>query len=575
MLHLSSTPRTTICLLAFAFALSSGDPTTAHAGEPFDRARSGIGWTMTRLDLDVTVDAAGRQTRLKGTARLRLDLDESYGPTLAVNVRRAVMRWVSLETTSANAQIETGLRRSEFPESRFATLRFDEMRTQGDEIDIRFELHSRGRADQFVTHPEFAMASWTEAWHPFAAPRLDRGERYTSKLVAIPGTTTLRLPAGWISHSDGTLTSRDAGNDGTVDVYSIGAEGTTAMARSYVAGRYTSEIRESHGRTVSVCLLGEHALSVEDLADKLGKIMEAQEAKLGPFPFPVYAVTEAPDAVSDAWYASSQQSFIVAKSSAFGYAHGNLPLWAHEMCHGWWGNTVSTHGPGSKVCSESLAQFGAVIAIEALEGRDAMVEFLEFSRSGYSSYQCAKGYFELVREGVDSPLSQLGNSGSSADVTHNLANSKGMWVYHMLRDTLGDDRFYATLRSLVDRYTHAHMSLDDVRHAFIAAAPDAKLERFFAQWLDRGGAPILDATWKPSKDGAFEIELSQVDTTDPFHLDVEIEISFADGETRRETIELRGARATTVIRTEAAIERIRLDPDRRLLIWREAYGPRP
>lgn len=573
MIPIARTARIAICLPLLV--LVGGGMLPAHAKESPDPILGGVGWTMTRLDLDVTLAPAERQIRLTGTARLRLDMEESYGPTVAVNTRRAVMRWVSLETPSGKAKIETGIQRDEFPASRIATVRFDEKRKRGDEIEIRFELHSRGRADQLVTHPEFAMASWTEAWHPFAAPRLDRGERYTSRLAAVAGTTTLRLPTGWISYSDGKLTSRESTDEGTIDTYTVGEDGTTPIARSYVAGRYTSQVREIQGRQVSVYLLGEHALSVDDLADKIGKVMAAQEAELGPFPFPTYGVAEAPNAVSDAWYASSQQSFIVAKSSAFGYAHGNLPLWSHEMCHGWWGNTVSTHGPGSKVCSESLAQFGALIAIEAIEGRDAMVEFLEFSRSGYSSYQCAKGYFELMRDGVDHPLSQLGNSEASGDVTHNLANSKGMWVYYMLRETIGEDRFYSTLRSLIDRFAHAHMSLDDVRAAFLAAAPDANLERFFAQWFDRNGAPVLDATWKPLGDGAFEIELSQADTDDPYHLDVEVEITLADSRTRRETIHLRDASASKIIRTESAMEKLELDPDRRLLIWRETYGPRP
>ena len=116
----------------------------------------------------------------------------------------------------------------------------------------------------------------------------------------------------------------------------------------------------------------------------------------------------------------------MAKSDAFEYEHGNVPLWAHEMCHAWWGNTVGTQGPGSKMAGEALAQFGVLTALEAMEGREAVVEFLEFSRSGYSPTQCARGYFGLVDDGNDHPLAKLGNSSLSGGQTHNLVDSKGL-----------------------------------------------------------------------------------------------------------------------------------------------------
>lgn len=547
---------------------------TARAGDSQDPASMGVGWTMTRLDLDVTLDPQKRQIRLSGTACLRLEMDKSFGPTLAVNTRDNVMRWVACDGP-AGARIEMGRKVSTFPAAGFADVRFETPRRKGDEIEIRFELHSRGRGMQFVTHPAYGMASWTEAWYPFAIPRLDRGERFTARLVSVPGRTTLRLPSGWISHSDGMLESRDRADAGTIDVYVVGGTATPAPARSYVAGAFTARTLEANGRTISVCLLGKHEFPVDRLAELLGETMRAQEAKLGPFPFAAYGVAEAPDAISNDWYAASQQTFIVARSEAFGYAHGNLPLWSHEMCHAWWGNTVSTAGDGSKMCGEALAQVGALIAIEAIEGREAMVEFLEFSREGYSSLQCARGYFELMRDGIDHPLALLGASGLDGNATHNLADSKGMWVYHMLRERIGEQRFHATLRSLIARFGGRQMSLDDVRNAFVAAAPEAELERFFEQWLDREGAPVIDVTSTRKDAATLVVELHQAGPGEPYALDLELDLVLVDGTKRRERVALRESSASIDVRTTSDIASVVLDPDRRLLIWREAYGPRP
>jgi aminopeptidase N len=272
------------------------------------------------------------------------------------------------------------------------------------------------------------------------------------------------------------------------------------------------------------------------------------------------------------WYAASQQGLIFARSTGFRYEGGNLPLFAHEMAHGWWGNLVGTDGPGSILCSESLAQYGAVIAIETLEGVDARNEFLRYSRTGYSGLQCANGYFYMWREGHDKPMRDLESGGWD----HNLSDAKGHWVYHMLRHRVGDEVFFATLRGMIEDFAGLPMTLDDMRAAFIAAAPDQSLEAFFTQWLDRAGAPVLDFDWWAIENGkGVRIDIAQTQPGEPFHLDLDVEIEFLDGDPRTEVIELREMTQTFRIETDKRPVAIRLDPRYRQLIWRPEYGPRP
>ena len=109
------------------------------------------------------------------------------------------------------------------------------------------------------------------------------------------------------------------------------------------------------------------------------------EDKWGSYPYPGVAIAEVPQNAGS-FGASSEQGFIMVKPHFLNVPGGNLPLFAHEAAHGWWGNTVGTSDPSSLLCSESLAQYGAVIAIEATEGREAATDFLRFSRAGYRRY---------------------------------------------------------------------------------------------------------------------------------------------------------------------------------------------
>ena len=84
--------------------------------------------------------------------------------------------------------------------------------------------------------------------------------------------------------------------------------------------------------------------------------------------------------------------------------------------------------------------------------------------------QCASGYFELCRTGRDKALAELV---SGVDTDHTLADAKGHWVFHMLRRRVGDERFFATMRGLIDRFGGKSMTLAALREVFVEAAPAA------------------------------------------------------------------------------------------------------
>jgi aminopeptidase N len=272
----------------------------------------------------------------------------------------------------------------------------------------------------------------------------------------------------------------------------------------------------------------------------------------------------------------------MARTSMFDAPGGNLPLFAHEAAHSWWGNAVSTTGPGSRMGSEALAQYGAVLAIEALEGHAAVRDFLDFSRPGYNPLQCALGYFHIWRQGEDVALGVLDDGPSD----HNLSDSKGMWFYNMTRHRIGDAAFFAALRKLQTDFATRPMRVSDIRAAFQAAAPaDTGLATFLSQWLDRTGAPVLDVDWwslrrdapsgREQGPGAVELRIRQRQPGEPYVLPLEVLLTLRDSSTMLDTVHLRERDQTFKLELPRRAIDLRVDPGRKVLMWRPEYGERP
>jgi aminopeptidase N len=513
--------------------------TTAAAGPASDRAVAAQ-WSMTRLDLDLLIDTAAQQ--LEGDAEIHLRLDDRRASSVTLTIGEAARIvavtggagvTASVDTNGAEAVVAVGPHRA------------------GDDVVLHVRFVNRGQSFQLVVSGKGALASWARGWYPVPA----------NAGVRAPGTTRLRMPAGWYGLANGALI--DAGSEDGMRVETWRSD--EPVTRSFVAGEYRVERRTVEGRQVAAYLLPHGNADPTKYAESIGRIIATLSPIFGPYPYDAYAIAEIPDGLVS-WTGSSEQGFFMA--SGLG-AEVNLPLVAHELTHGWWGNHVQSTDPSAKMTSEALAQLGAVLAIEGIEGHPASVEFLRFSRDGYSTQQCARGYFALRAQGLDKPLTQLG--GSTQD--HQLSDAKGHWVYWMLRDRVGEGVYATVFHQLQREFAGRAMSLVDLRRAFVAAAPPSSdLETFFAEWLDRSGAPDLALTWRAA--GSAEqpsVEVTVTQRGAVYHLPVEVAID-ADQDTVMRTVRLTRATETFRFPATSPVRAVRLDPDHRILRWEAEYG---
>ena len=537
------------CVLAIALGMTS----VAHAEE----VPTGALWTLTEMDVDVVLSPEEETLKTSGVMTLRCDAESSATIRLVLNHNHAVLEFVSVEGTGV-AGVELNVAGGKDGTVRYARIKLVEPVHRGDEVRLRFECRGAGKGYQIRIDPDVATASWTDVWYPYPD---DESVRSISQRMSVTGTTAIRMPADWRSLSAGRLVGRTTEGDDAIETWRL----DVPMARSFAAGPYD----------VSRHRIGDRDVTARQQAEMLGLAIEAMEKRFGAFPFPNFGIAEVPRKRFE-WYAAFQQALIFVDSHGLRVPGGNLPLFAHEAAHAWWGSVVGSHGPGGLLTTESLAQYGAVVAIEDIRGIDAATEFLNFSAPAYSSKQCARGYFEMIARGEDRPLSQLESGGWQ----HDLSDAKGHWVYHMLRQRVGDDLFFATLRSLIDTYRGRHMSLDDLRAAFVrAAGPEAELETFFEQWLDRTGAPELELQWTYSptdRGGLVEGTIRQIQEGEPYHLPLTLELTRSGSPVGGEhVVELRSRLTEFSLAVEERVDEIVLDPHYQILMWRPEYRSFP
>jgi hypothetical protein len=529
------------CAVSLVLIMIGPGPVWAGAQANTDSAA----WSMHRVELDVHIDTSARA--LRGSGTIEVELGGRPSPTLVLELG-ATGRFVSAEAPSATSTLIDGGQR--------VRLTWESNLPTGIRIAVVVRFTHTERGNQLVVDPRGALASWVTGWYP--SPQ--------GRSAQVAGVVRYHLPPAWSVLSNGA----PGATEGPVDDLVQAWVSTGPVDWSFAAARYDVDSVAVPGsgvaRVYSLQESGRREVAREYVT-RTGEVLAALLPTFGPYPFPGYGIAEVPDDLVT-WGGSSEQGFFMAPGSGLG-RRVNLPLLAHELSHGWWGNLVKPTGPATLMLTEALAQTGAALAIEAIEGRAGALDFIRFSREGYSSRQSARGYFTLRRLGYDKPLAELDGSGQD----HNLSDAKGHWFYLMLRDRLGAERFATLMQRLLHDHRDTPLSLTELRQAVVAAADDpVRMTRFLADWLDRPGAPWLALSWVPSSDTTIALTLTQHGPV--YDLDVPVWLEQPEG-TR--IVTLRSAAERTVL--EVPVRRhplgVHLDPDYRLLRWDPDYGPEP
>jgi hypothetical protein len=414
-------------------------------------------------------------------------------------------------------------------------------------LDLEYEgrFHNPVPREQFgMDNPGFGVeASVTEE-----GVFLQGGSGWHPRLIGLDPALDLEIdaPRGVLAVTSGRILGHEDRGDRTISRWRAerAADGLPLSAGKYVQGRLD---------TPTVPVLTYFFPASQSLAETYlqasARHLAAYEKLHGPYPFDHFAVVEN---FFPTGY--GMPGFTLLGSSVVRLPFIPETSLRHEVAHCWWGNGVLV-APGPGNWSEGLATYVADHLAQ---------EELSAEAAGEYRLRILRDYALLAAGPRDFPVGAFRFRSDPA--TQVVGYGKSMYILHMIRQRLGDARFWAGLRDFYGRWLFREATWGDMLTAFETAGWDGReRETFERQWLRAPGAPdIALGPVEVSPEGAGFVTSGTVTQKAPFYdLFVTVRVETADGP-RETRIFLNGGTAGFSIPSQARPLRLAVDPDRHL-----------
>lgn len=521
-----------VCLIASADALADDGPYSFHSSVP-----------PAEYKMDVHVYPDEHRMEVSGTV------------TIAASA--TVREYVEIQLTELMPEFEAEVLE---PADLAAPARAEKKETKDSQAIWKVVLHqplpagkpltlkfrcAGGQKIGFVFYlgPEGSFASGLNTvWYPHV---LTDGAN-----LRVRGRIHYFVPKGYVVTSDGTLLSSSEEQANGSFLFDADRPGyfTFATARFVVSSH--------RGKVPTSLFLLRRRDNAEDLTRRLSTIIDFLTTQFGPFPYAGLSIVETPHEQSlQAGFSGAGAGEMMLVDTELLDSEFLLPFYAHELGHFWWGGIVQ----GSHYLDETMAQYGSLQAVEALEGEAMAERYRHSGYPGYSTLQCARGYFMLSAAGFDHSIADLPDD----LVSHELADSKGMLAVDMLARSAGRRAFTSALQSLIRQKAYELVSWRDILDA-AQKNGSQDLHGFFSEWFQLEGAPSFSLHWKQAGDTVSGYVLQG----SPYHsASLDVELHGPDGKISSSTFFVQGPRTSFRFHSAFKVQDVVLDPHYRVLRW--------
>ncbi len=312
---------------------------------------------------------------------------------------------------------------------------------------------------------------------------------------------------------------------------------------SLFAGRWRVRERDAGAVTLRTYLHDDVAKLADLYLDAAGGFVRRYSAEIGPYPYPAFSVVSSPLPVGLGF---PSLTYVGRRVLPLPFMRGRSL--AHEVLHSWWGNGVAVDIPTGN-WAEGLTTYMADYALAADRGRAAA----RAMRTGWLRA------FAALPAARDSAVRAF--RAKRHDASQVVGYNKTAFIFHMLKGEIGAAAFAAALRAFWRVHRFRVAGWTDLRAAFERQA-GRDLGRFFAQWLDRPGAPDISlGAVGVARDGARHLLSFTVRQTPPYYrLTLTARIATDAGETWRR-LAIDGAATSVAFTLDARPRALHLDPN--------------
>ncbi|NNE43642.1 MAG: hypothetical protein HKN12_05500 [Gemmatimonadetes bacterium] len=360
-----------------------------------------------------------------------------------------------------------------------------------------------------------------------------------------PFEMTVSVPEEWRSVSQGRAAS-DAVERGRRVTRWVSAHPTDQIF--LIAGPYDLHERPHGDVTVQAYV---YPITGEDIVapylESTGAVLDRYSERFGAYPYAKFALVE------NYW----QTGFGMPSFTFLGDRVIRLPFivdtsYPHEILHNWWGNGVYLRRGEGNWC-EGLTTHGADYAAKEREDPNAARDYRRSTLQSYRDFALAGG--------KDFPLRGFRERDSAA--TQAVGYGKTLMVFHMLQRRLGADMFDASLERFFREQRFRRAGWDELRAAFEAESGE-DLVPFFAQWVDRAGAPawrLEDVKLGREGGGPYQVHGVLVQDAPAYDVTLPLLVTNEDGAHLRHEVRCTGERTPFRVDVRFTPDRVSADPD--------------